>query len=88
MRIEVLGPVRIRSDAGEYLDVPERKVRALLAALTVSAGETVAADVLVDRVWGTAAPTNGRRVLQAKLSQLRWGVSLWSCQAGDSMGCW
>ncbi|OLT47577.1 hypothetical protein BJF85_15530 [Saccharomonospora sp. CUA-673] len=71
MRIEVLGAVRLADGTGAPVDVPERKVRALLAALTLSRGETVPADVLVERMWGAQLPANPQRVLQAKLSQLR-----------------
>lgn len=67
----MLGSVRLRSDGVEPLEVPERKVRALLAALIVSRGETVPAEILIDRVWGEELPGNPQRVLQAKLSQLR-----------------
>ena len=71
MRTEVLGPVRLRDDHGVVLEVPERKVRALLAALTAAGGETMPADTLVERGWGEDLPANPQRVLQAKLSQLR-----------------
>lgn len=71
MRIEVLGPVTLRGDDGDVVDVPERKVRALLVCLAAASGETVAADALIDRIWGEELPANPRRVLQAKLSQLR-----------------
>nr|WP_232532730.1 BTAD domain-containing putative transcriptional regulator [Nesterenkonia alkaliphila] len=71
VRIEVLGPVQLRDDDGAAVEVPERKVRALLAALTAAAGETVSAEALIDRAWGQDLPSNPPRVLQAKLSQLR-----------------
>ncbi|WP_150460921.1 BTAD domain-containing putative transcriptional regulator [Nesterenkonia ebinurensis] len=71
VQIEVLGPVQLRDDDAVVVEVPERKVRALLAALTAASGETVSADALIDRVWGEDLPGNPQRVLQAKLSQLR-----------------
>lgn len=71
MRIEVLGPIRLRDDDQNVVEVPERKVRALLAALVAAEGETVPAHTLIDRVWGEALPANPARVLHAKLSQLR-----------------
>lgn len=67
----MLGPVRLQDDAGNIVEVPERKVRALLVSLAASVGETVSVDTLIDRVWGEDLPANPRRVLQAKLSQLR-----------------
>lgn len=71
MRIEVLGSIRLRDDEAQAVDVPERKLRALIAALASAGGDTVPADKLVDRVWGDSPPQNPTRVLQAKLSQLR-----------------
>ena len=71
MRVQVLGPVRLVTAGGDAVEVPERKVRALLAALSASAGEAVPAETLISRVWGEDLPGNPSRVLQAKLSQLR-----------------
>ncbi|MDA3648015.1 winged helix-turn-helix domain-containing protein [Saccharopolyspora indica] len=71
MRIEVLGPVRLSTDVGVAVDVAERKVRLLLAALVAAGGAPVPAEALVDRVWGENLPANPKRVLRAKLSQLR-----------------
>lgn len=67
----MLGPIQLRDDAGTAIEVPERKVRALLAALAAAEGRTVSADTLIDRAWGEDLPGNPQRVLQAKLSQLR-----------------
>lgn len=67
----MLGPVRLQDDAGNIVEVPERKVRALLVSLAAADAETVSADTLIDRIWGEDLPISPRRVLQAKLSQLR-----------------
>ncbi|GAB3711377.1 hypothetical protein GCM10027590_04480 [Nocardiopsis nanhaiensis] len=67
----MLGPVRLRDHAGDVVEVPERKVRALLAALSVAGGNAVSPQTLLDQVWGEALPANPARVLQSKLSQLR-----------------
>ena len=71
MRIEVLGSIQLRDDKAQAVDVPERKLRALIAVLTAAGGDAVPAEALVDRVWGDSPPQNPTRVLQAKLSQLR-----------------
>lgn len=71
MSIEVLGPVRLSTDVGTPVEVPERKVRLLLAALVVAGGEAVPADALIERVWGDRLPAYPERVLRAKLSLLR-----------------
>lgn len=67
----MLGPLRLRDYDGKMVEVPERKVRALLAALAAAGGKTVSSETLLDRVWGEALPANPARVLQSKLSQLR-----------------
>lgn len=71
MRIEVLGAIQLRDDDGNPIEVPERKVRALIASLAAARGEAVPSERLVDQVWGDSLPKNPARVLQAKLSQLR-----------------
>ncbi|GAA4921094.1 BTAD domain-containing putative transcriptional regulator [Membranihabitans marinus] len=67
----MLGPVQLGDDDAAVVEVPERKVRALLAALTAAGGATVSVDALIDSAWGVGVPSNPQRVLQAKLSQLR-----------------
>lgn len=71
MLIEVLGPVRLTTDGGVPVEVPERKLRLLLAALVAAGGEPVPADALIDRLWGESPPKDPRAVLRAKLSRLR-----------------
>lgn len=71
MGIEVLGPIRLSTSTGAPVEVPERKVRLLLAALVAAGGKAVAADALIDRVWGEQLPKHPERVLRAKLSVLR-----------------
>lgn len=71
MRFEVLGPVAVRTDDGRPVAVPEAKVRALLAALLVHHGRPVAADRLVDDLWGEDLPGNPANTLQTKVSHLR-----------------
>lgn len=71
MRFAVLGETAVRTEDGTLVRVPERKVRALLAALLADAGRPVAAFRLVDDLWGEEPPGNPLRALQAKVSQLR-----------------
>ena len=71
MGIEVLGPIRLSTSTGAPVEVPERKVRLLLAALVAAGGEAVPADALIGRVWGEQLPAHPERVLRAKLSVLR-----------------
>ncbi|QUH00096.1 tetratricopeptide repeat protein [Saccharopolyspora erythraea] len=68
----VLGPLVVRTDAGEAVAVPGVKVRALLACLLVRPGTAVSADRLVEELWGgERVPANPLGALQAKVSQLR-----------------
>ncbi|MFB4320204.1 BTAD domain-containing putative transcriptional regulator [Actinomadura sp. 21ATH] len=71
MRFGVLGPVVVWGDDGRPVDVPEPKVRALLADLLVAPGRVVAVDRLIDDLWGDRPPRNPMGTLQARVSQLR-----------------
>ncbi|MGX1805843.1 hypothetical protein ACWIGI_09015 [Nocardia sp. NPDC055321] len=44
MYFSVLGPITARTAAGLDVEIPEAKVRALLAALLIEAGRPVSAD--------------------------------------------
>nr|WP_255672198.1 BTAD domain-containing putative transcriptional regulator [Glycomyces amatae] len=61
----------VRTDAGEPVPVPERKVRALLARLLVDPGRPVGVERLIADVWGDRPPADPRAALQTKVSQLR-----------------
>ncbi|GAA1451550.1 BTAD domain-containing putative transcriptional regulator [Nocardiopsis tropica] len=71
MYFSVLGPLTARTTAGQAVDVPEAKVRALLAALLIHAGQPVSTDRLVDDLWGERLPGNPAGALQTKISRLR-----------------
>ncbi|WP_189397001.1 AfsR/SARP family transcriptional regulator [Streptomyces sp. FBKL.4005] len=71
MRLGVLGPLAVWDDEGEPVQVPETKVRALLADLLAHDGGPVSADRLIDDLWGDQLPGNPAGALQAKVSQLR-----------------
>jgi DNA-binding SARP family transcriptional activator len=67
--IRVLGPVSLTGPGGE-VDLGARRHREVLAALAVDAGQVVAVDTLLDRVWGgDAAPSP--TTLHAVVSRLR-----------------
>ena len=68
---EVLGPLVVRTDAGDSVTVPDTKVRALLLDLIVHRGRPVSADRLIDDLWGERPPRNAIGTLQARVSQLR-----------------
>ncbi|MFG1624395.1 BTAD domain-containing putative transcriptional regulator [Kribbella sp. NPDC049227] len=67
----VLGPLVVRTDAGDPVTVPDTKVRTLLLDLLVNQGRPVSADRLIDDLWGDHPPRNATGTLQARISQLR-----------------
>ncbi|MGW6056128.1 BTAD domain-containing putative transcriptional regulator [Streptomyces sp. NPDC055189] len=71
MRFGVLGPLAVWSAEGEFVAVPEAKVRSLLAALLTAPGQVVSADRLVDELWGRSSPVNPAGSLQTLVSRLR-----------------
>jgi len=71
MHFGVLGPLEVRTDKGRRVQIPELKVRALLADLLIQPGQPVPAWRLIDDLWGTQLPANPSAVLRSKISQLR-----------------
>ncbi|WP_433164100.1 BTAD domain-containing putative transcriptional regulator [Kribbella sp. CA-247076] len=71
MYFGVLGPLVVRTDAGEPVAVPDTKVRTLLLDLLVHRGRPVSADRLIEDLWGDRPPRNATGTLQARISQLR-----------------
>jgi len=67
----MLGPLAVWTSDGRPVRIPELKVRALLAELVATTGQTVPADRLIDHLWGRRLPANPANALQAKVSQLR-----------------
>ncbi|WP_043624534.1 BTAD domain-containing putative transcriptional regulator [Nonomuraea candida] len=71
MRFGVLGPLAVWTPDGRPVQVPEVKVRALLAGLLIHAGRTVSADRLIEDLWGDRPPADAAAALRVKVSQLR-----------------
>ncbi|GLW09403.1 SARP family transcriptional regulator [Microtetraspora sp. NBRC 13810] len=71
MRFGVLGPLKVWTDDGRAVRVPELKVRALLADLLLHEGRPVAVDRLIGDLWGEFPPGKPGGALRAKVSQLR-----------------
>src|SRR5512132_881103 len=70
MDFGILGPLEVRNGGG-LVRVPGAKERALLADLLVHAGRVVAADRLVEDLWGDQPPGNPANTLQGRVSALR-----------------
>lgn len=67
----MLGPVELRSGAGEAVPVGGARLRTLLLLLALDAGRAVSADRLIDAVWGDERPAAAGNALQALVSRLR-----------------
>lgn len=66
----VLGPFDVRRD-GEPLDLGGPQPRAVLAHLVLDAGRVVAADRLIERLWGDEPPASALGTLQSYVSRVR-----------------
>jgi hypothetical protein len=71
MDIGVLGPLEVRSDAGDAVSVPGGKERLLLALLSAAAPEAVSVDRIMEALWNGDRPASARRSLQVHLVHLR-----------------
>ncbi|GIE32978.1 XRE family transcriptional regulator [Actinoplanes italicus] len=70
----VLGAVEARID-GRSVDLGHARQRCVLGVLLVEAGRPVAADQLIERVWGERAPQRATGALYSYLSRLRGAVA-------------
>ncbi|AHH15577.1 putative transcriptional regulator [Nocardia nova SH22a] len=71
MQIGLLGPLEIRADDGEAIELPGARLRALLIALALEPGRAVPKTTLVDWIWGEQPPADAVNALQALVSRLR-----------------
>jgi predicted ATPase/DNA-binding SARP family transcriptional activator len=66
----LLGPLEVRGDTGRVAPLPGMKLRMLLTVLALDTGSVVAADRLIEVLYGDrlpAVPTNALHLLVAKL---------------------
>ncbi|WP_326566731.1 BTAD domain-containing putative transcriptional regulator [Amycolatopsis rhabdoformis] len=71
MRVALLGPLRAACDDGTPVDIGGARLRMLLARLALDAGRPVAAEALIDGLWGTEPPADAANALQSLVSRLR-----------------
>src|SRR5260221_3898399 len=71
MRVELLGTVQVRDDAGSPVHVGGPRAQALLALLALDVGRGVSAASLIDRLWDGEAHDGARGALQSLISRLR-----------------
>jgi DNA-binding SARP family transcriptional activator len=70
IRFRLLGPLEAVEN-GEAIALPGGKPRALFGRLLLDPGRVVAAERLVEDLWGEAPPRSAPKVLQGYVSQLR-----------------
>src|SRR4051794_37761354 len=70
MDFAILGPLEARDERGP-VDLGPPRQRALLALLLLRRGEVVPRDVLVEELWGGAAPETAAKIVQLYVSDLR-----------------
>ncbi|WP_199432839.1 BTAD domain-containing putative transcriptional regulator [Qaidamihabitans albus] len=70
MRFEILGGLAVR-DGDTSVPVPGAKQRALLGFLLVHRNRPIAAERIIDELWGANPPAKALNALQAKVSSLR-----------------
>ncbi|HEY3647882.1 MAG TPA: BTAD domain-containing putative transcriptional regulator [Streptosporangiaceae bacterium] len=83
MRFGLLGTVAVWADNGRLAEVPEAKVRALLADLLIHLGQPVPTDRLIDDLWGDDLPVHPAGALQVKVSRLRQALENAEPGGGD-----
>jgi DNA-binding SARP family transcriptional activator len=67
----VLGPLVVRSEAGDDIRVPAGRQRTLLALLLMRANQPVPLDEIVDVLWDGAPPGDAGRAVRVYVARLR-----------------
>src|ERR1700741_5554329 len=70
VELGVLGPLQVRQD-GAPVTIPGAKPRPILTMLGLHGGSVVAADALVELLWGEDPPRTAAKALQTHISSLR-----------------
>lgn len=71
MRLDILGPLVVRSDDGREVPVPRGKPTTLLALLAIRRGRSIGPAQLLDALWGERPPQSGLANLHNYVSTLR-----------------
>ena len=70
MRVAILGPLEVHTADGG-VEIPGRRLRALLVRLALDPGRVVSAERLIDDLWRDEPPAAAHNALQALVSRLR-----------------
>jgi predicted ATPase/DNA-binding SARP family transcriptional activator len=71
VQIAILGPLEVRTDAGQPRELAGARLRTLLILLALEPGRIVANGRLIDGIWGEDPPAGAANALQALVSRLR-----------------
>ena len=71
MEFRLLGPLVVVDDASHPIEIRGAKLRMLVGALVLRAGQPVSADHLAEVLWGDSPPAAAGNALQAQISKLR-----------------
>ncbi|UCM90909.1 AfsR/SARP family transcriptional regulator [Streptomyces marincola] len=71
MDIRLLGPLEVAADDGTPLPVTAPRLRAVLAALALRAGQEVPVADLAERLWGARRPSRAEATLRDYVRRLR-----------------
>jgi DNA-binding SARP family transcriptional activator/serine/threonine protein kinase/WD40 repeat protein len=82
VRFGVLGPVTV-TEGTTTLNIGGPKQRAVLAKLIAYAGDPVSVDSIIEAVWGDAAASNAKRIVQTYVATLRSEVGDAIVKAGS-----
>ena len=71
MRIGILGPLEVRGDAGQPIELGGPRLRALVIRLALDAGQAISIERLCGDLWPGDGPADSGNALQALVSRLR-----------------
>jgi len=83
MNFGILGATEVRDEA-RRVELPTGRARSLLALLVLHAGEPVAAERIIDELWGEDPPRTAGTVVQGLISRLRRSLEPGRAKGGPS----
>jgi predicted ATPase/DNA-binding SARP family transcriptional activator len=82
LRVAILGPLEVSGEVRGPVEVPGRRLRALLIRLALEPGWVVSAERLIDELWREDPPAGAANALQALVSRLRAVIGRGAIESG------
>ena len=82
MLVSILGTLEVHTPDG-CVEIPGRRLRALLIRLALEPGRVVSADRLIGDLWGQDPPAAAQNALQALVSRLRAVIGRGAIESGS-----